>query len=549
MKEQTTTKGFTILSISNIVCKVLAIVYLPLQTLIIGNEGNGIVSSAYNIYLLIYLLTNAGLPSAISKLVSEQVALGNYKGSRKIFKITLRIMIVMGFAFAILMAVGAPIIARITDQPKSYLVILMLAPTLLFTTTSSALRGYFQGRRNMMPTAVSQILEQIVNTIFTVVFAAVLIRYGLVYACAGTTIGTSVGAIAAASFLTYLYISTKKQRTNELATSSYDGPHITTKVVIKELVKYSLPAIIGAVATSSVNIIDSLLCMLRLQAAGLSEAQANVQWGVYSNQFQRVSAIAYTFSSAMAVTIIPAISAARARGDIKEIKRKISDAFFAIFLFTVPCIAGLTFLSQPILTFIFFRNDAGADMLIVGTWIFILMSIINVQSSALIALGKPFVAPINLIVSMVLKIILTYILVAIPGVGILGAIAGTAASWFLAVVLNHYSIKKSVRGKLNYPFLIVKPAVVSLVMGIGALITFKIFDVLISHITSSRYVINDVSLLISIGVGALIYVSLIIKIGSINTDDILKLPFGRKIYRVLLRIPFIRNDLERSITN
>jgi stage V sporulation protein B len=187
LKKQTTTKGFAILSMAGIINKVLALVYFPIQLYILGNVGNGIAGAGYNIYIFIFYLSNAGLLNVISKLVSEQIALNNYKNSQKIFKVAGLTLATSGMVFSIFMALGCREIAAINNMPKAYLTVLAVAPAVFFASISSAFKGYFQGFSNVVPTAVSQILEQIVNSTLTIAFMAIFIKYGTIKAAAGTT--------------------------------------------------------------------------------------------------------------------------------------------------------------------------------------------------------------------------------------------------------------------------------------------------------------------------------------------------------------------------
>ena len=174
--KQSTTKGFAILSLAGIINKFLAIAYVSIQTMIVGNYGNGIISAGYKIYTLIYALSNAGIPVAISKLISERSAMEDYKGTKKILKVAGLILVSLGIFFCSVMLLGAGWISKQISQPDAKIMLLALAPTLLFTSISAIFRGYFQGRQNMTPTALSQIIEQALNSILTIVFVALLIN-------------------------------------------------------------------------------------------------------------------------------------------------------------------------------------------------------------------------------------------------------------------------------------------------------------------------------------------------------------------------------------
>ena len=548
-KQQTTTKGFAILGITNVLCKVLAIIYIPLQTLILTNVGNGIVSSGMLIYTFIYSLTNAGFNNSISKLVAEQNALGNYQGSLKILKNAFIVLMSLGVFFAIILAVFAHQIADAFSNKDAYLMLIMLSPTFIFTSVSCALRGYFQGRRNMMPTAVSQIIEQLFNSVLTVVFAWLLVRYGLKYGAAGTTVGTSVGALGGALFLIYIFRSTSKQRKYEITKEKYKGEQLTDRAIFKEIAKYSLPALLSSLAFSSSSIIDGLTSVGRLLVAGFhlnTENGANALWGIYSNQYLRLFTLAVAFVTAIATAITPAISAAHATNDTKMLRSKIRDCYKAIFFITIPSIAGLTFLAHPILTLVFLRNNQGSGLIMLGTWTAIFLVIMNVQMAILIGLGKPLIAPINLVLGMFIKFVLNYALIAVPSINIYGAIFGTLIGWIIACLLNQYAINNCLKKRVPYMHLLILPSIVSIVMGICALLIYNGADAFMHIFISSTIFANDLSVIFAIAGAICIYGVLMIKLHGINAHDILRLPMGRRLYRIIGKIPFLSKELEQQ---
>ena len=549
-KQQSTTKGFAILGMTSVICKFLALVYVPLQTMIIGNYGNGIVNTGYKIYIFIFSLTNAGLPIVISKLVSEQDAVGNYKGSQKILRCAFLVLISLGVLFAIVLAVFSKQIAQEVSQPDAALMLLALAPTFIFTSISCALRGFFQGKQNMVPTAVSQIIEQVLNSILTVVFAWMLIKYGVKYAAAGTTIGTSVGALGAALFLVYIFYQTKGQRRRESRLSRYSGPELSNSAIFKVILLYSLPAILNTVATSANDLIDLSLGVSRMMSSGISHLKATQIFGVYSTQYQRLFMLAIALSAALVTAIIPAISSAKALNDFKMLKRKIVDSYKAIFIVTLPCVAGLTFLAKPIITFVFFSNklNQGDNFMIAGMWTALFFVIMSIQTAILIGLGKPYIAPFTLIIGMVFKTIINYFLVAIPSINMTGAIIGTAVGWLIACILNEYAINRNLPSKIRYMRLIIIPTIVSVIMGVFALLSYNIIKfmfglVIHSKTTAAALIVNDTGVLFAVAVAAFIYLSLMIKSGGINSYDILRLPMGNRLIKLISKIPFLKKEL------
>ena len=168
MKRQDSAKGFAILSMASVICKVFAFIYLPIQAMLVHDSGNGVISAGFKLYAFIYALTNAGLPVIISKFVSERVELGDYRGTRTIQKSAFRLMLLFGTISSLFTFFASGFLAKWCGMAEAKLMVMCIAPTFLFTSVSCALRGYFQGRHNMSPTAFSQIIEQIINSLMTV---------------------------------------------------------------------------------------------------------------------------------------------------------------------------------------------------------------------------------------------------------------------------------------------------------------------------------------------------------------------------------------------
>ncbi|HCC00706.1 MAG TPA: hypothetical protein DEP42_05765, partial [Ruminococcaceae bacterium] len=232
MKEQSASKGFAVLSVSAMLTKILALVYLPVQAAVMQDYGNAVIAAGFNLYTFIYSLTNIGLPSIISKMVAERTALGDYRSTQRILRCSSMILGVLGLAATLFTYFGAGMLANYAAFPKdAVLMFKVIAPTFLFSCASCALKGYFQGRQNMVPTAIAQLLEQVLNTVFTAFFIWSLFHAAqhaganpYMLGAAGSSVGTVLGAIGSAVFLSYLFtVLFRKQRHRELQTQTYKG--------------------------------------------------------------------------------------------------------------------------------------------------------------------------------------------------------------------------------------------------------------------------------------------------------------------------------------
>lgn len=556
-KKQTTAKGFAILGAAGIINKVLAVLYVPILTLLIGDVGNGIYNAGYMMYLLVFVITNTGIPIAISKIVSEQIALENFEDSHRTLKISGIMLITLGLITSVLTAVFATPLSNAVGWPEARLTILALSPTMFFTAVSCTFRGYFQGRSNMLPTGISQIIEQFLNTILTVIFAWVMLRYGIQYAAAhpgvdqrlvplefasaGGTIGTSVGAMGSAIYLIIVYLKSRKFILNEITESiNLDQIHKTSVEIAKKILKYAVPITLGSTAVYIANLIDLKYTKSRLITAGFSIYDANSLYGILTTQYQKILNIPLSIAAALAAAIIPTISAAAAMNDVKLLGSRINKSLKAILTITIPAALGLAVLSEPIIRLLFPKNAHGWDLMIIGSWILVLISVVQIQTAILQGIGKTHLPTIHMFTGLIIKIIINYSLISIRSINIKGAIIGSAACYSFACLLNYLSIKKYTKTTIVLKDTLLKPLAASLIMGLGAFAFYQIVIFGMKNSLHSAYLLNLVAACTAIAFGGAIYFVGMIMVRGITAEDIKRLPLGGKINRVLGKISILK---------
>ncbi|MEN8907164.1 MAG: polysaccharide biosynthesis protein, partial [Clostridiales bacterium] len=489
------------------------------------------------IYIFIYLLSTAGIPVAISKLISEQEAVGNHRGSKKILKVSAVFIITISCFLAIFLALTSTYITKMLKQPDAYLMLIVLSPALLFTAISSVLRGYFQGKLNMIPTAISQVLEQLLNSILTVVFVALFIKYGVDKAAAGSSLATTISAIGAASFLLYIFLREKREEKNNVENQSDN--QLRYIHIIKRILTYVFPAILGLVALNTNELID-LALVPRMIEGGISQVKATELYGVFTTQYQRILNLPLIIGASLSMVITPAISSAEAVKDFGLLKRKVVEGFKVSGITMIPAAIGLAVLSKPIIVFVFFNTAGkGSDLMTRGSWLVIFMTFVYVQSGVLNGINKPHIPPINLLIGMGIKVVIVYFLTVFPSINVKSAIIGSIVGFSFAFIRNHYYIKKYTNISVNYLSLLYKPVISSIIMGIVAYLSYNGLYMLFDDIISQKIVLNDICLIISIIVSALVYVFILSKIKGIDSNDVLKLPLGRKLNTYMKKFKFI----------
>lgn len=556
MEKQSSSKGFTILSAASIITKLLGVLYVPIYTLILGNYGNGIYEQGFKIYQLVYVITNTGMPIALSKIISEQLASERYSLSYKTLRISTVMLTVAGMVTSVLMALLAMPLANMMHSPEAYLTILALSPAMIFTAIGCIYRGYFQGRSNMVPTSISQVIEQAVNCALTIIFAWVLYKYGVniaiakgitdkteifseaaIYAAAGATIGTTAGAIASALYLMRTYRKNRKEILREAKLTETAGQEPSNTSIVKKILSYAVPITLGSVLIYLTQIIDVMNLNTRLIVAGFTDFEAKSMYGILSTQYNKVLFIPVTFATALQTAILPSISAAHSLNDRALLHRRIYKSFKTILMIVVPAAVGIAVMAKPIINILFPKSPDGWDLLMMGSWTLVLISLVSIQTSILQGIGKVYVPTVHMIIGLVLKLIVNYTLIAVKPINIKGAIIGNAVCYIFAAFMNYRAIKRHTGVRLSVKRLFNRPLSVSLIMGLIVYLVYHGLTLMTGWLIKSFFIQNLVCSCIAIFAGVLIYYLLMIVAKGLTADDIRSFPMGGRILSYTARVP------------
>ncbi len=522
MKKQSTTKGFAILSAAGMIVKVLSLLYIPFLLQIIGDDGWGIYSSAYKIYAFVYVLTNAGIPVAISKSVSEFIALERYEDAIKSFKIARMLMLAVGSVMAILMFTLAKPLASATSSESSTFAIMALAPTIFLTSIVSTYRGYFQGRGNMTPTAVSQVIEQVLNTIFTLVFAALLLKYGVEAACAGGTIGTAIGSLGA---VIYLIVSYEKNKTIVVPKGYKHEKHSrhSNKQILKMIIHYGLPIVICVGLQNAGDIVDLAIVKSRLiNAVGYSQKITDIKFGVFT-KYRSLLGVPIALISALSASVLPSLSGAFVLKDKKSLEDKINYTFRLCLLVAIPSTVGMSVLSHPIFKLIFPAYEEGWKLMVLGSIVLVLTAVVQIQMTILQSINKLYLSTFFMVLGVIGKILANYFLVGIPQLNIIGAVFGNMICFAIPLLLNYIFIKRTLKIRFNMVYHAVKPLIASTLMGIMAYGSYTGLSILLNNFVNG-YLNNAVSCVIAVGIGVFAYMYGLVLAGGITEKDMEVLP-------------------------
>ena len=444
--------GATILAIAGIVSKIFGAIFRIPLTNMIGAEGQSYYGAAYPVYQLFYVIATAGFPVAISRMVSERVAKGDYINAEKSYSLAMKAtLIISSIAFAICFF-GAGYIAVFIGNPGAEPSIRAISVALLCTPFVASLRGYFQGNQIMTPTAVSQVIEQIVRVATGLTLAYMFYRTNLEFAAAGATFGASAGMIAAMIVLFLIRRSYRAKRNENLEKSVRIAESSNER--LKELFRIVIPITIGSAIMPLMMTIDAAVVMRRLQATGWDLATSKTLYGLISGYCDPLVNLPVVFIDAICIGMIPAVTTAFTLNNKADLDENVRTGLKSMMIIALPCTIGLISLARPILLLLYYKKPDEAIMAVPMMQILsvgiITLAVMRTLSSSLQGIGKVNLPVINLFIGAVTKIIVTYILVGIPAINVNGAAVGTVAAYLTAALLNYRGMRKHVNLEIDF---------------------------------------------------------------------------------------------------
>ena len=515
MSKEKFLKGALILTVAGIIVKLIGSVNRIFLSRLLGGEGIGLYQMAYPIYLLALSVSSAGIPVAISILVAEQVALQDYRGANRVFRISLSVLTFTGLLFSALLYFGAGwlIEQQYVRDPRAYYAIAALAPAIFFVTILSSYRGYFQGMQMMMPTGISQIAEQLIRVVTMVAFAYFLLPYGLEYAAAGASFGAGPGAMAGLSVLIYFYWKYRGEFRNKVENQPLLKQESGTSIITR-IVRLALPVSLANIMLPVVSNIDLLIVPPRLEVAGYTVEQATELFGYLTGMAIPLVNMATILTASLAASLVPSISEAWTLGDRAAIRDRTATAIRIANLITIPAFVGMWLLATPISTMLYATPKAGIPIAISALGIF-LLGIHQVTTGVLQGLGRTAIPVVNMVIAAGVKVVLSWTLTAMPSLGIVGASWATIADFGVGALLNMFFVYRYVGFALDVKDTL-KTSTAAAIMGIVCL---GAYELLFAHGMG-----NTLATLSAIVAGGGIYAVLLLLVGSIGEREIARVP-------------------------
>ena len=536
-------KNVAMLMIAQIVIKILGFIYrlVILNVEGFGNIGNGYYDTGYTVYSLLLTISSVGIPTVISKLVSERVATGDHRGAYRIFKISLKIFTIIGAILSVALFLGAELIAsKILNVPDIKYVLMVLAPAIMFVASSSVIRGYFAGLGSMKSTSVSQTLEQFFNCVLTITFVYALVGKEPAIMAAGGNVSTTLAIIISFTYLFIFYKRRKKGILADCEAQTVPEEDKTTGKLLKTIFAISIPMTIGSLISVVNTMIDTATISNCIQTAfsGILDTKEALEAKAMelSGTLSKVITIIHlplAITASFCTALVPAISSAISVKDYKTVNKRLTFSIFASILIIMPCAVGMAVLAEPILKLIYPAAYDGALILMLSTLTMIFVSLNYVVNGGLYGFGKIHIPAISLAIGGLIKLVFNVVLISNPKINIYGAVITSIVSQGLAFGICLYYLNKQIKLDMNFKDNVLKPILASAIMGAIVYFTYRL---LIGPFG------NAISTIISILVGVISYAILVLITKMLKKEDLYMIPFGAKIYGVLLKLKVYKEE-------
>jgi len=554
-KKQNFLHGAALLTIATAVVKVIGALYkIPLK-MIIGDQGYGYFTTAYDIYSVLLMISTAGLPIAMSRMISQASSLGHYNQVRRIYKTARAIFLGLGVVSTLLMVIGCRWMSNNLEQPDAWAAILCLSPCTLFMGVMSTYRGFFQGQENMRPTSNSQMLEAVFKLIIGLIAAYLVMKAtgSVALAAGGAILGVTVSCLISALYLHGKFRPAYRELPQTREEASSFGK------TAKGLLAIAVPITIGSAGLQLLTVIETGLYMDQLvslldanrytiplievlqqevlaadpsvTAAQLHSHVATNLKGIY-NFAQTIFNMPCAFIIPITISVIPAITSHLTLCKDREIKATEESAARITGLLSLPCSVGLCILARPVMSLLGgytgLKLDLAALLMgLLGISVFF-YAIIQYTNALLQAHGYAHVPVINMLLCGVVKLVAVYVLVGNPALGIVGAPIGTMLCYLMIAVLNLLAIGKLVPQKPKLLRNLLRSVLPAAIMGA---VVFGIYWALqqVLGVDGSRVLLCGVPIM----VGVVVYFVAVVVFKAITREDCQLLPKGDKIAKLL----------------
>ena len=511
-RSQSLASGISVLGLTGIICKLVGVLYsIPLAR-ILGDQGLGVFQTVFPTYNLLLTLSSAGLPVAVSRMVAHYLAKEERTNAKASFSIALVLLSSIGGLFSLLMFLSNNLLVRLVGVEEASLGFYVISPCVAIVCVLSAFRGFIQGQQNMIPTAVSQLIEQVGKVIISLPLAALGMKHSMSYGAAGALLGITIIETIALLYMFVRYLVTRNSF--HAYPQREDGKPVPRSFLAGRLITISVPITISACIIPLAQFIDSALMVNRMVESGLDRSVATSLYGIFSGMVIRLINIPTALALAISMSLVPAVSSAKAVEDHARLVRESSNGIRFAFLIGFPCAIGMSLLSKQILSFFYLetlsadRLQTAAELLSVSALTVVLFTVVQATSSILQGMHRQKIPMYTMIAGVTCKIALNYILIGTPGIHIHGGPVASLVCYSVAMIPNLYFCCKYAEMPFQWSDWILKPGGAVLAMGLC--------------VTALRYILPEgrIFTIAMIIIGVLVYLGTAFLLKAITKDDL-----------------------------
>lgn len=524
-KKNTFMRNASFLMIATMISRVIGLLYRGPLRATIGGVGIGYYGYASTVYATLLLISSYSIPMAISKVVSERLALKQYRNAYMVFKGALIYALVVGGIAGSVALFGGKLLLP-ANQWEAILPLKILGPTIFMSAILGVLRGYFQAYNTMLPTSISQILEQIANAVVSVVAAVLFIKAFAVdekgraiYGAAGATLGTGAGVVVGLVFMIFVYMINRKT-INRQVVSDRNHKQEALGDVFKIITLMVTPVIFSTFVYNASTYLDSYLFSVLMGRGGIDKELISSLYGEFSNCYIPIIGIPLALSSASSSAMLPEVSALYIKNDIDGVIQKIHTAIRLTMFICIPAAVGLAALAYPIMRGLFPGSTAvSGDLLLLGAVSVIFSALSTITNGVLQAIGKPRIPLRNAAIALALNLlVLTSLLWFSPKLGIYAVLLVSVLFSFSMCILNQFSLKKYLGYQNQFRESYEKPFLAAVGMGVTAWILYYGLQLVIP--------IKIIPLGIAIMFAVVVYLVLFVVITKTSEDELRRFPMG-----------------------
>lgn len=514
-------KQGAILAVAGLIVKIIGFLYRIPLTNLIGFEGMGYYGSAFQVYSVLLIISSYGIPVALSRILIEKRQLGKLKEEEQVFRMTTFLCMGLSALSAIILwFYSVPISKLLYKGSEGALAIKALAPAILICGGLSILRGYFQSRHTMVPTAISQVLEQVFNALGSFLFAMLFVKKSIEAGAAGGTLGTGFGALFGLLFLIYIFVNHRKREEK----ISLKGVGFWDTKLFKDLLRLLIPITLISALTSIIGLIDFSMLSYGLDSTGFTESYSSEMKGIYVSVFLTITNVPIGIATALGVGALPSLSKSFIAKDYNLAKYKINKMIKTTVLVSVPSAVGLCVLAEPIVT-IYKKSDIidGAFFLKIAAPYVVLFSLVQITNAILQSMGKMKIPLKNNFIAGCFKILANVVCLFVFEMGATGIIVANTIFGFIILVLNVNAIGFIIKLRFSWNKILVKPFISSVVMGVVAAISYFYLQKIMLPLIACGFAI-----IFAIGT----YGMSLIAFKGITADELAMLPMGKRLSRL-----------------